>query len=970
MQMQYTAETVQSLSQCFLQTLVPNPEPRRQAEELLKRASDQPGYGITILQLLSEASVDEQVRQAAAVNFKNHVRNRWAPSDPDSLPESPLIQDPEKEQIKTLIVRSMLTAHPRIQSQLSEGLAIISKHDFPKTWQTLLPELVTNLQSSADYAVINGILNTANSIFKKFRYQYKSNDLYIDLKYCLDGFAAPLLEVFLRTGQLIVANMQNATVLRPLFECQRLCCRVFYSLNFQELPEFFENHMKEWMGEFRTYLTTPYAVLEDAERDKEGIVDQLRAAICENINLYMEKNEEEFQEYLKDFASAVWSLLMNVSTASSRDRLAVTAIKFLTTVSKSVHHTLFSSVDILRQICESIVVPNVMIREDDEELFEMNHIEYIRRDIEGSDLDTRRRIACELVKGLATHYKEQVMGMVSMHIQNMQAKYVTNPAENWKEKDCAIYLVVSLSTKQTAGVSVSTELINFEQFILTMIMPELQIEDVNAQPLLKADALKFLTTFRYQIPKTSALSIMPHLMRFLLCESNVVHSYAANCIEKMLLVKDGRQLRYTSADINPFVQPLMTNLFNALKLPESQENPYVMKCIMRVVGIADLTGDLTIGCLTGLTSILNEVCKNPKNPSFNHYLFESVAALMRRSCERDPGLIASFEANLFPVLQTILVHDVTEFVPYALQLLAQLIEINRPPLPTTYMQIFQLFLSPESWQKKANVPALVRLLQAYLQKAPRELTQEGPLSQVLGIFNKLVSSKSTDHLGFFILNTIIENLSYEVISPYLCHIWSALFIRLQNQRTVKFVKSVIIFMSLFLVKHGPGALADSINTVQTNIFPAILEQFWATTLKSITGVLETKLCSVASTRLLCESPTLLADTSAALWGKMLDSTMNLLARPEEDRVEEEIEMPDLEKTIGYTPAFAQLYNAGKKEEDPVKEIKDPKEFLVTSLARLSAQAPGKYPSIIQQSLEPANQAALAQFCSRYGCTIV
>ena len=77
---------------------------------------------------------------------------------------------------------------------------------------------------------------------------------------------------------------------------------------------------------------------------------------------------------------------------------------------------------------------------------------------------------------------------------------------------------------------------------------------------------------------------------------------------------------------------------------------------------------------------------------------------------------------MFPVLQTILVHDVMEFVPYALQLLAQIIEINRPPLPIIYMQIFQLFLSPESWQKKANVPALVRLLQAYLQKDPQELT--------------------------------------------------------------------------------------------------------------------------------------------------------------------------------------------------------------------------------------------------------
>ena len=72
-----------------------------------------------------------------------------------------------------------------------------------------------------------------------------------------------------------------------------------------------------------------------------------------------------------------------------------------------------------------------------------------------------------------------------------------------------------------------------------MIILELQSEDVNAQQYLKTYALKFLTTFLSQIPKTSALSIMPHLMRFLLCESNVVHSYAANCIEKMLIVKNG-----------------------------------------------------------------------------------------------------------------------------------------------------------------------------------------------------------------------------------------------------------------------------------------------------------------------------------------------------------------------------------------------------------------------------------------------
>ncbi|XVE73690.1 hypothetical protein DITRI_Ditri11bG0139400 [Diplodiscus trichospermus] len=977
--MEWNPETLQFLSQCFLHTLSPQPEPRRAAESSLSEAADRPNYGLAVLRLVAKPSVDEQIRQAAAVNFKNHLRTRWVPSnDPNAGTTFSPILDPEKDQIKTLIVSLMLSSSPRIQSQLGEALAIIGKHDFPKSWPTLLPELVSNLQKagqSADYASINGILGTANSIFKKFRYQYKTNDLLLDLKYCLDNFAAPLLEIFLKTASLIDSTAASPgggspVTLRPLFESQRLCCRIFYSLNFQELPEFFEDHMREWMGEFRKYLTTNYPSLESSA-DGLALVDELRAAVCENISLYMEKNEEEFQGYLNDFASAVWSLLTNVSQSSSRDKLAVTAMKFLTTVSTSVHHTLFANEGVIPQICQSIVIPNVRLRDEDEELFEMNYVEFIRRDMEGSDLDTRRRIACELLKGIATNYKKQVTDIVSIQIQNLLSCFASNPSANWKDKDCAIYLVVSLATKKAGGTSVSTDLVDVQTFFTSVIVPELQSQDVNGFPMLKAGALKFFTMFRGKIQKPVAFQLFPDLIRFLGAESNVVHSYAASCIEKLLLVKDeGGKARYSSADITPYVPVLMNNLFNALKFPESEENQYVMKCIMRVLGIADISSEIAGPCIGGLTFILNEVCKNPKNPIFNHYLFESVAILIRRACERDASLISAFEASLFPSLQTILANDVTEFLPYAFQLLAQLVELNRPPISPSYLQIFVLLLSPDSWRRSSNVPALVRLLQAFLQKAPHELNQEGRLNQVLGIFNMLVSSPSTDEQGFYVLNTVIENLEYGVISPYMSNIWNVLFMRLQNNRTIKFQKSLVIFMSLFLVKHGAKSLVDTINAVQSNIFLVILEQFWIPNLKLITGAIELKLTAVASTRLICESPVLLDASSARHWGRMLDSIVTLLSRPEQDRVEEEPEMPDIAESVGYTATFVKLYNAGKKEDDPLTDVKDPKQFLVSALAKLSSLTPGRYPQIISEYLEPANQAALLQLCRTYNCTIV
>lgn len=491
--------------------------------------------------------------------------------------------------------------------------------------------------------------------------------------------------------------------------------------------------------------------------------------------------------------------------------------------------------------------------------------------------------------------------------------------------------------------------------------------------MLKAGALKFFTMFRSQISKQVALKFFPDLVRFLVAESNVVHSYAASCIEKLLLVKDeGGRAQYTSADINPVFPMLMNNLFSALKLPESEENQYIMKCVMRVLGVADISVDVARVCIEGLASILGEICKNPKNPIFNHYLFESVASLVKRACEKDPSLVSVFEASLFPRLEIILGNDVTEFFPYTFQLLAQLVELNRPPIPPIYMQIFVILLSPESWKRAPNVPALVRLLQAFLQKAPNEVNQEDRLTKVLGIFDTLVQSKATVEQGFYVLNTVIESLDYAVIDRYISHIWAALFreLQVQHKRTVKLIKSLLIFMSLFLIKHGPSNLVDTMNRVQPGIFTVILNQFWIPNLRLITGSLELKLTAVASTRLICESPIFSEAAAAESWGKMVDSIVTLLSRPEQDRVEEEPDMPDITENVGYTATFVRLYNAGKKEEDPLKDIRDPKEFFISSLSRLSAVSPGRYPKVISENVDPTNQAALLQLCNTYSLPIV
>lgn len=59
------------------------------------------------------------------------------------------------------------------------------------------------------------------------------------------------------------------------------------------------------------------------------------------------------------------------------------------------------------QVCEQIVIPNIRLRDDLEEMFEINWVEYVRRDTEGSDMDTRRRAATDLVKALTSKFESK-----------------------------------------------------------------------------------------------------------------------------------------------------------------------------------------------------------------------------------------------------------------------------------------------------------------------------------------------------------------------------------------------------------------------------------------------------------------------------------------------------------------------------------------------------------------------------------
>lgn len=154
----------------------------------------------------------------------------------------------------------MLKSSPAIQKQLSDAVSIIGKYDFPEKWPQLIDEMVDKFKSG-DFHIINGVLQTAHSIFKRYRYEFKSQKLWEEIKLVLDKFAKPLTDLLVATMGLAKEHENNESALRVLYGSIVLITKVFYSLNAQDLPEFFEDNMNIWMPAFHELLITDIACL-------------------------------------------------------------------------------------------------------------------------------------------------------------------------------------------------------------------------------------------------------------------------------------------------------------------------------------------------------------------------------------------------------------------------------------------------------------------------------------------------------------------------------------------------------------------------------------------------------------------------------------------------------------------------------------------------------------------------------------
>ena len=74
-----------------------------------------------------------------------------------------------------------------------------------------------------------------------------------------------------------------------------------------------EDTLGGWMEQFHSLLTYDNAALPESVPDKESVLDAAKAAVCANINLFLELNDEEFAPFVETFVQDVWTQLVTVT---------------------------------------------------------------------------------------------------------------------------------------------------------------------------------------------------------------------------------------------------------------------------------------------------------------------------------------------------------------------------------------------------------------------------------------------------------------------------------------------------------------------------------------------------------------------------------------------------------------------------------------------------------------------------------
>lgn len=161
---------------------------------------------------------------------------------------------------------------------------------------------------------------------------------------------------------------------------------IFYSLMFQDFPEFFEDNLKAWMDilkgslDFSVPLDNPYDL---------NLFLKVKKTAMRCLNLCCNNYSEDIVDYHNNFIQSVWNLVTLVKQEDSYSKLVRELLDYYKILFQYNRSSGFNP-DTIQHLINSLIIPNMTMTNKELDEFEENAINFLKVELEEADMDSSK----------------------------------------------------------------------------------------------------------------------------------------------------------------------------------------------------------------------------------------------------------------------------------------------------------------------------------------------------------------------------------------------------------------------------------------------------------------------------------------------------------------------------------------------------------------------------------------------------
>jgi len=350
--------------------------------------------------------------------------------------------------------------------------------------------------------------------------------------------------------------------------------------------------------------------------------------------------------------------------------------------------------------------------------------------------------------------------------------------------------------------------------------------------------MKFLTTFRLQIPQNWLNSTINMLVTILNSSDQINQTACLLTLEKILFMKDlNSNVSLVKSAVND--QTTFVELVGSLvKIASSSLNIFAMRCLFKTIFLTSESYYKHI--IESLANSINEILKmiiaNPTEDQFNYFLFETIALILKKTSRFEMSLYTFFSKSIRDNLLIPVQNSITDLMSYIFQIFTlelSIIPQNVLDSEVLYASLLESIIYQQTnWSLQMKYlfkPFISYIKVSFIKMKNYYLIKKENLDQIFVIVNNLLGIKNYP-LALELIDALMNYFDFSLIFENIKNVFYNIIVIHKNIKETnkkayrEFSKLLIVFLSKLLIKTNSKVLIEILEGFSSGLTVTLLSE--------------------------------------------------------------------------------------------------------------------------------------------------